>query len=955
MCWLYLANIGTAILDGQLTTVLVDSGARMNVVTPEFVQSRGLVAGSIQDLNNHAGRILINGAGGKRTEPLGYVMIRVQIPNAPSYDEDQVALIIEDPSLFSQHCPVILGTPTIFRAIQAMKESELQRVDMAWQHARAGYEYTHFMVNVGDRIEETDSSFPTNTGRNPVDLDEKLLLKKKHVLLPFSNTMVHCKTQSTQMQGYKLHVMTHAPYPEDKSSLPNGVYVLKTYTELKDGSRNVSVVLRNLTGKTIHLAPGRCMARIAVANEVPEAVPSPELTKELAETQEKETPKLTIGEHQELLMELLRKDGGLEQLKEWPPELALKFERMLMEHHHIFSLDKNEIGCTDSAEHIIELMDDEPFKERFRRIVLPLLEEVQENLQDMLDGGAIRPSKSPWCNAIVLVRKKDGTLRFCIDFRKLNARTKKDSYPLPQMQETMESMVGVRFFSSMDLKSRFWQVRMSEKSQQYTAFTVGSLGVYEFLRMPYGLCNAPATFQRLMQNCLGELNLTYALVYLDDVIVYSNTEEDHLRRLQAVFERFHEHGLKLKPSKCSFLQKQITFLGHEVSAEGMRPGDLNLKGIAEMAPPANYTEVRRFLGMTGFFRQFIKNYARIAKPLNNIHEGEASKLKSEAVTLPPGALEAFETLKMCCMTTPVLAFADFEKEFQLETDASSEGLGAMLLQKQEDGKWHPIAFGSRKLKGGEAKYHSSKLEFLALKWAITEQFREYLQYRPFTVLTDNNPLTYILTTPNLDALGHRWVEALAGYNMSIRYLKGSDNKVADALSRIETRLDPDTVMELLNHAKGTGPRAEIEDIQVIEEEERADQEVILRTIQLARQDKKFRNLHTEDWHRAQLMDPVIPHVLDWLRLPRNNRVKLKDFLRGKVSEADCRAYGLREKDFEKRDHLLFIKTTPPENVGTIPVFVVPVNRRQVAIDMCHRNAGHQGRDRTLSLLKGRFW
>ena len=725
----------------------------MNVVTPEFVKCRGLVAGSIQDLNNHAGRIPINGVGGKRTEPLGYVMIRVQIPNAPSYDEDQVALIIEDPSLFSQRCPVILGMPTIFRAVQAMKESELQKVEMAWQHARAGYEYTHFVMNVENCVEGANSSFPTNTGRNPVDLDEKLLLKKKHVLLPFSNTMVHCKTQSTQMQGYKLHVMMHAPYPEDKSSLPNGVYVLKTYTELKDGSRNVSVVLRNLTSKTIHLATGRCVTRIAAANEVPEAVPSLELAKELEETKPKEAPKLTIEERQKLLMELLRKDGGLEQLSEWPPELALKFERMLMEHHHIFSLDKNKIGCTDSAEHIIELMDDEPFKERFRRIAPPLLEEVRENLQDMLDGGAIRPSKSPWCNAIVLVGK-DGTLRFCIDFRKLNARTKKDSYPLPRMQETIESMVGARFFSSMDLKSGFWQVRMSEKSRQYTAFMVGSLGMYEFLRMPYGLCNAPAMFQRLMQNCLGELNLTYTLVYLDDVIVYSNTEEDHLRRLQAVFEQFHEHGLKLKPSKCSFLHKEITFLGHEVSTDGMKPGDLNLKGIAEMAPPANYTEVWHFLGMTRFFRRFIKNYARIAKPLNDILEGEASKLKSEAVTLPPDALEAFEKLKMCCMTTPVLAFADFEKEFQLETDVSSEGLGAVLSQKQEDGKWHPIAFGSRELKGREAKYHSSKLEFLALKWAITEQFREYLQYRPFTVLTDNNPLTYILTTPNLDALGH---------------------------------------------------------------------------------------------------------------------------------------------------------------------------------------------------------
>ena len=418
----------------------------------------------------------------------------------------------------------------------------------------------------------------------------------------------------------------------------------------------------------------------------------------------------------------------LEQLKEWPLELALKFEWMLMEHHHIFSLDKNEIGCTDMAEHIIELMDDKPFKERFWWIAPPLLEEVRENLQDMLDGGTIRPSKSPWCNAIVLVRKKDRTLQFCIDYRKLNSRTKKDLFPLPHMQETMESMVGARFFSSMDLKSGFWQVRMSEKSWQYTAFTVGSLGMYEFLRMPYGLCNAPATFQRLMQNCLGELNLTYALVYLDDVIVYSNTEEDHLHQLQAVFEHFHEHGLKLKPAKCSFLRKQITFLGHKISTDGMRPSTLNLKGITEMAPLAKYTEVQRFLGMTGFFRRFIKNYDHIAKPLNDILEGEASKMKSEAVTLPPEALEAFEQLKMCCMMAPVLAFANFEKEFQLETDASSEGLGAMLSQKQPDGKWHPIIFGSCELKGGEAKYHSSKLEFLALKWAITEQFREYLQY-----------------------------------------------------------------------------------------------------------------------------------------------------------------------------------------------------------------------------------
>ena len=344
------------------------------------------------------------------------------------------------------------------------------------------------------------------------------------------------------------------------------------------------------------------------------------------------------------------------------------------------------------------------------------------------------------------------------------------------MQETMESMVGTRFFSTMDLKSGFWQVKMAKDSQQYTAFTVGSMGVYEFLRMPYGLCNAPATFQRLMQNCLGELNLTYALIYLDDVIVFSHTEEEHLHHLRVVFGRFLEHGLKLKPSKCHFLQDEITFLGHEISADGMRPGMANLKAIAEMAPPKTYTEIQHFTGMTGFFWRFIKGYSKIAKPLNDLLEG----------------------------------------------------------------------------KGGEPKYHSSKLEFLALKWVVTEQFREYLQYQPFTIWTDNNPLTYILTTPNLDVLGHRLVAALARYNMKLEYLKGSDNKIADTLSRLPLeKLNEEAIAELLDYACASHkPRAETANINVIEESERVDQEVIVRYTQIVKQHKNFRNLANVDWVEA---------------------------------------------------------------------------------------------------------
>ena len=327
----------------------------------------------------------------------------------------------------------------------------------------------------------------------------------------------------------------------------------------------------------MHLAARWLVDHIVAANLVPDAVASPELEAKLAQDGEQEPP-LTTEQCQELLMKVLEENGRLGKLKGWKKETALKAKWLLMEFHHIFCLEKNEMGCTDATEHVIELLpeQDEPFKERFRRKVSHEVEEVCQHIQEMLDGGAIWPSQSPWCNAIVLVQKKDGTLRFCIDLRRLNACTKKDSYPIPKCPETMESLVGARYFSTMDLKSGFWQVKVSEDSCQYTAFTVGSMGVYEFLRMPYGLCNTLAMFQHLMQNCLGELNLSFAMVYLDDVIMYLEMLEDHLTWLQAIFNHFAHHRLKLKPSKCHFFKEEITYLGHKISAKGMLPGQ---KGI----------------------------------------------------------------------------------------------------------------------------------------------------------------------------------------------------------------------------------------------------------------------------------------------------------------------------------------------------------------------------------------
>ena len=285
-------------------------------------------------------------------------------------------------------------------------------------------------------------------------------------------------------------------------------------------------------------------------------------------------PALTEAERHALLMEKL----DLEGLETWPEEEAVQACSLLKEYHDLFSLEKHEIGQTKVVTHKIVLRDPDtpPFKERFRRILPPQVDEVREHLKLMLDAGAICPSNSPWCNAVVLVRKKDGSLRFCIDFRRLNALTKKDSHPLPRICETLDSLVGSAYYSTFDLTSGFWQVPMDEESKQFTAFTLGSMGLYECERMPFGLCNAPVTFQRLMQNCLSELNLTYCLIYLDDVIIYSKMPAEHLQRMRVIFDRLRMHGLKLKPSKCKLFKTEINYLAHHVSKAGVLPSKKKL-------------------------------------------------------------------------------------------------------------------------------------------------------------------------------------------------------------------------------------------------------------------------------------------------------------------------------------------------------------------------------------------
>ena len=473
-----------------------------------------------------------------------------------------------------------------------------------------------------------------------------------------------------------MNMMTHG-LEKQSPSLPLGIDVQTVYTTLADGSNRVTVVLRNNTQNWLEIKKGVPIAQMVAANEVPK------VTNLFSAEQTKEQSTLTEAERQDLLLEKLDLSG----LEAWPEEQAGKAHSLLKEYHDIFSLEKRDMGHTNATKHKIVLKDPDtpPFKEHFWRIPPPQLDEVREHLKLMLDAGVIHPSNSPWCNAVVLVKKKDGSLHFCIDFRKLKSLTVKDSHLLPHICETLESLVGSTHYLTFNMNSGFWQVPMDKESKQYTAFTLGSMGLYECESMPFGLCNAPPTFQRLMQNCLGELNLTYCLIYLDDVVVFSDTPEEHLRRMRVVFDCLHEHGLKLKPSKCEVFKSEINYLAHHVSQKGVLSSKKNLESIAQCPPPDTYTKVKSFVSLVGHYRHFIKGFAKIAAPLYNLTSGDNKDKKSEHIDLSPEAREAFDRLKAACLQAPILAFPDFNKPFLLETDASGRGLGAVLSQKQADG------------------------------------------------------------------------------------------------------------------------------------------------------------------------------------------------------------------------------------------------------------------------------
>ena len=405
-------------------------------------------------------------------------------------------------------------------------------------------------------------------------------------------------------------------------------------------------------------------------------------------------------------------------LEHLTPSKHYELHQLLYQFYHTFVWDKKGLlTCTHRGLHVIHRNEAKPIKLRPHRMAWKEQQIVRQAVQDMLDAGVIRSSRSAWAFPVVLVPKPDGSTRFCIDYRKLNEISKKDAYLSPRTDDALTALSRAKFFTAMDLRSGYWQIPMDSASIEKTAFTT-KFGLFEFVRMPFGLSSAVATFQRIMDDVFRDLLWEYVVVYLDDVIIYSENWEDHLVHIREVFRRLREANLKITAKKCDFAKKELQYLGHIVSVDGILPTNKKIQAVESFPQPKTQTEVRSFLGLAGYYRKFIKNFAKISLPLTNLTKDTIPFVWTAACN------NAMKTLQQALISQPILTHPDFNLPFLRQTDWCTTSIGAVLAQRKDGGE-KVIAYASRQLKGAELNYSATNGECLSVIWAV-RYFRPFL-------------------------------------------------------------------------------------------------------------------------------------------------------------------------------------------------------------------------------------
>jgi len=596
------------------------------------------------------------------------------------------------------------------------------------------------------------------------------------------------------------------------------------------------------------------------------------------------------------------------------------FAELLEEFEDVFS-EQIVAGNCDIMKHEIKLSDSRPIKQAPRRIPIGKRAEVDEIIREMRCQGVIEESFSPWVSPAVLVRKKDGTLRFCIDYRKLNAVTIKDSYPLPRIDDLLDQLSGNAWFTTLDLKSGYWQIKIRSEDKEKTAFSVGN-GLWQFTVMPFGLCNAPATFERLMERILQGLITKICLVYLDDVIVFGKTFEEMVENLKQIFIRFREANLRINPKKCSLFGRQVKYLGHIITANGISTDPEKTNAVVEWPIPQSKKQVRSFLGFCSYYRKFVKDFSIIAKPLFVLTENQVKFLWTEHCQ------QAFDKLKQTLIAAPLLSFPSEEGRFILDTDASAHGIGAVLSQEQE-GTEKVIAYFSCVLSKVERNYCVTRRELLAMVKSI-KHFHHYLYGRRFLIRTDHASLRWLMSFKDLEGQLARWSERLQQYDFEVCHRKGRMHGNADGLSRrpcLETKCKYCSRVE----------------VQIAQDSLRKEG-TVGRLI--------LGGDSTGEWRRKQLEDPVVSIFLKGKE--QNYRPNWEEVAEKGISS---KIYWTHWDTLVAQNGVLYKKWEAPNLKSYIMQLVVPQKCIKQILEEAHDtpSGGHFGVNKTLEKIRRRFY
>ena len=472
-----------------------------------------------------------------------------------------------------------------------------------------------------------------------------------------------------------------------------------------------------------------------------------------------------------MLPETVKPDSFTPPKYQLEPTIQQQLDFLLKTFKDQFTKDKTTIGTMPLTQMSIDMGDSDPVSQKPYPVAMKHYQWVKEEIDKLLEAGVIRNSHSSWLAPIIVVPKGDGGKRLVIDYRALNKVTRKFVWPMPKVEDIFSQLNGAKYFSTLDLRARYHDIGLTTDSIPKTAFT-SPFGKYEYVKVPFGLAQAPAYFQELMTGVLKDL--PFAMAYLDDIIIYSSTPEEHLEHIRTVFGKLHDAKLSMKLSKCHFFTKEIQYLGHILGSEGVKPVPAKTEAIKAMHPPVNPKQVCAFLGLVGYYRKFIKNFTKIAKPLTMLTRMDIK------IEWKDTHQDAFIKLKEAIIQAPILRYPDTTKPYIVYTDASDDACGAQLSQLHE-GTEFPVAFLSHTFTDTQRRWSTPEQEAYGIYFAI-KKWNYYLQGADITVRNDHKPLARFLNGKNENTKINRWGLELTSYNIMFEWISGARNKAADCLS-----------------------------------------------------------------------------------------------------------------------------------------------------------------------------